>query len=87
MLSAAPATNEAQLIDTSRTNPSPREQIKQAQERVHKFMTALAGDLPDYEEALRALYAKDKKKFILIVTEWPRDIREYIKKMADGAWE
>ena len=61
--------------------------LKQAQERTHKFMFSIAGDLPCYEEALRALYAKDKKKFKEQIAAWPGDIREYTKRMAAPVFE
>ena len=50
------------------------------------LMSALGGDLPNYEEALRALYAKDKKKFQSLVREWPSDIRDHAKGLAEEAW-
>ncbi|MBS1984610.1 MAG: DUF2239 family protein [Bdellovibrionales bacterium] len=60
---------------------------KQAQERCYKFMSVLAGDLPGYEEALRALYRKDKAKFTSQIAEWPRDVKEhaiYLSRPAFG---
>jgi hypothetical protein len=40
-------------------------------------MGALAGDLPNYEEALRALYASDLTRFKAQVAGWPKDLRRY----------
>lgn len=74
------------LVDEARKNSSAKEQTKESQERTHKFMTALAGDLKNYEEALRALYAKDKKAFFSFIKEWPDDIKEYIKKLSTETW-
>lgn len=70
------------LVEEARKDTSGRETLKQAQERTYKVMAAVAGDLPHYEEALRALYAKDKKKFSDQVTDWPRDLKDYVKKLA-----
>lgn len=75
------------LIEEARKNPSEKEQIRIAQERTHKFMTAIAGDLAHYEEALRALYANDKKGFQTQTREWPEDVRDHAKKLAAGAWK
>jgi len=75
------------LIEEARKNPSEKEQIRIAQERTHKFMTAIAGDLAHYEEALRALYANDKKGFQTQIREWPEDVRDHVKKLAAGAWK
>lgn len=74
------------LIDEARKNSSAKEQVKESQERTHKFMTALAGDLKNYEDALRALYARDKKLFSSLIREWPEDIKEYTKKLSAESW-
>jgi uncharacterized protein len=74
------------LIDDARKSSSGREIVKQAQERTHKLMSTLGGNLPNYEEALRAFYAKDKKKFKDQMQDWPADIKEYIQKMAADAF-
>jgi hypothetical protein len=50
-------------------------------------MTAMAGDLSNYEEALRSLYAKDKKNFQKLIQEWPDDVRDHTKKLASPIWE
>lgn len=57
--------------------------IKQAQERTYKFMSVMGGDLKGYEEALRALYKKDVEKFISHIDEWPRDIKNHTKDLAE----
>jgi len=75
------------LIEEARKRPSERELGRQAQERTYKFMTAIAGDLCNYEEALRALYASDKKRFQNLIREWPEDIREHSKKLAMPIWK
>lgn len=59
---------------------------EQRKESTHKFMTAVAGDLPEYEEALRALYAGDKKNFVLRLTKWPKDLSEYTLQLAEPAF-
>jgi hypothetical protein len=60
--------------------------VRQAQERAHKFMTALAGDLPGYEEALRALYAKEARKFRERTGDWPTAVREYARELAEAVF-
>jgi hypothetical protein len=74
------------LIEDARKNPSDKERVREAQERTHKFMTALAGDLPNYEEALRALYAKEKTFFQSLIRKWPEDIRDHSKKLSMPVW-
>lgn len=70
------------LIEDAKKGSSNKEQVKQAQERTYKFMAAIAGNFPNYEEALRALYAKDKKKFETQINDWPKDILSHTKKLA-----
>ncbi|WP_342357520.1 DUF2239 family protein [Paenibacillus xylanexedens] len=49
-------------------------------------MTAMAGDSPQYEEVLRALYAGNKDHFYGLIDDWTPDIRDYIKTLAKGAF-
>ena len=48
-------------------------------------MTAMAGDLAGYEEATRALYAKDRLRFERCVAQWPEDVRAYAATLAEAA--
>lgn len=74
------------LIEDARKATSGREAIRQAQDRAYKMMSALAGNLPRYEDALRALYAKDKKTFKGEIVDWPPDVRDYALRMAAPAF-
>lgn len=73
------------LIEDAKKKNQAKDLVRQAQEATHKFMTAMAGDLPQYEEALRALYAGETKKFEKMLAEWPKDIREHTRELADKA--
>lgn len=53
-----------------------------AQDAAYQAMTALAGDLPGFEEALRALYADDRPRFEARLESWPADIRDYVTRLA-----
>lgn len=70
------------LVEEAKKKNLARDQIRRAQEVTHKFMTAMAGDLPHYEDALRALYAKDTAQFSRLIAVWPKDIREHVQKLA-----
>ncbi|MBX3032980.1 MAG: DUF2239 family protein [Bdellovibrionaceae bacterium] len=74
------------LIDDAKKASSGKALVQNAQERTYKFMSVLAGNLPHYEEALRALYAKDKKKFQAMTRDWPADVREHAKSLAAPVW-
>ncbi|MBS1766056.1 MAG: DUF2239 family protein [Acidobacteria bacterium] len=75
------------LIEAARRNPDPREKRRQAQERAHRVLTALAGNLPDYEEALRALYAGDGAAFEARLRRWPAAVRTYARRLASPAFD
>lgn len=62
------------------------ERARRAKERAYRFMTAMAGDLPGYEEATRMLFAGDWTAFDAAVEGWPEGVRETAREMAEGAW-
>lgn len=62
------------------------ERARRAKERAYRFMTAMAGDLPGYEEAARMLFAGDWTAFDAAVDGWPEGVRETARGMAEGAW-
>lgn len=51
-------------------------------ESAYKFLSEIAGNLPNYEESLRALFANEKNKFEDLTSSWPKDIRQYAIKLA-----
>lgn len=73
------------LVEEAKKKNHARDLIRHAQEVAYKFMTVMAGDLPLYEEALRALYAGESKKFEKMIADWPRDIQEYVRNLANPA--
>jgi uncharacterized protein len=48
----------------------------------YRFLTAIAGDLPGYEAALRSLYAGDAAGFAAAMTDWPGDIAAHALQLA-----
>jgi hypothetical protein len=45
-------------------------------------MTAIAGNLPGFEEAYRALYAHNRESLERRIKDWPQDLRDYL--LANG---
>jgi len=66
------------LVDQARKQGAQDERIRRTQDRAYRFMLALAGDRPGYEEAIRALYAWDREKLAVIVAGWPGDVRDHV---------
>lgn len=73
------------LVDQARKEMTGKEMIRQSQDAAQRFMTAIAGNLPGYEEAVRALYACDKARFDHETANWPVDVRKCARKYAEHA--
>ena len=70
------------LVDEARRSGTDRQLKRRSQEVAYRFMTALAGDLPGFEEAIRALFADDRSRFAELVAGWPGDISAYATRLA-----
>ncbi|HWB87334.1 MAG TPA: DUF2239 family protein [Bryobacteraceae bacterium] len=73
------------LVDDARKRNPGEQQARSAIEATGRFLSAMAGNLPGYEEASRALYARNKKRFHELTREWPRDIRLHAHHLVRGA--
>ena len=77
------STTIRRLVEAARKGPvDPR----QAKDAAYHFMTAIAGDKPGYEDAIRALYAADRTRFDALIGEWPVGIRDHVRSLAGGAF-
>lgn len=72
------------LIDEARKADGGRTARRATQEVTYRFMSAMAGNLPGFEEATRALFAGDAERFAWQVASWPADIRAHVHKLAKG---
>lgn len=72
------------LVDEARKAMDPYRQRRAAQETAYRFMQAIAGNLPGYEEATRALFADDRPALEERLASWPADIRTYALRLAFG---
>ncbi|MBS1186085.1 MAG: hypothetical protein H6R04_103 [Burkholderiaceae bacterium] len=57
------------------------------QESAYRFMTAVAGNQPDFDEALRALFAPDIKRLAELVSYWPLDVQAQLFRLVGGMVE
>lgn len=73
------------LIDEARRGDRGETQGRIAREAAYRFMSALAGNLPGFEEATRALFANDEIGFFRQAAGWPADIRTYTQELAWSA--
>jgi hypothetical protein len=70
------------LVDEARRTSGDRDRVRAAQEAAYRFMSALAGNLPGFEEATRALFAYDRRRFGDLLAAWPEDVRDYAIHLA-----
>ena len=73
------------LVDEARKLHAGRDRVRRAQEVSYRFMSALAGDLPGFEDAIRALFTGDPARFDEHTRAWPRDVRTYARQLAAPA--
>ena len=74
------------LVEQARKANGGRDRQRRAQEAAYRFMSALAGNLAGFEEAIRALFAGDRERFDEVVAPWPPDVSEYAGKLGAGAF-
>jgi hypothetical protein len=70
------------LVDEARRTSGDRDRVRAAQEAAYRFMSAAAGNLPGFEEATRALFAYDRRKFAQLIADWPEDVRDFAVRLA-----
>jgi hypothetical protein len=75
------------LVEQARNVNQGKDRQRQAQESAYRFLSAMAGNEPGFEEATRALFAANQQQFEKIVDPWPADIRDHARKLAAPAFE
>ena len=70
------------LVEEARRANGDRDRSRAAKEAAYHFMSTMAGDLPGFEEASRALFADDRRRFGELIAGWPGDIRDHIVRLA-----
>lgn len=72
------------LVEDARRTHAAADRRRDAQARAYHFMSAMAGDLPGFEEAARALYANDPARLAELIAGWPDDVRDHALALAGG---
>lgn len=78
------------LVDQARRADEGRTDARLRQEAAYRVLCVLAGNLPGFEEAVRALFANDRARFAALTAAWPLDVCTHAHKLAwneDGAGE
>ena len=74
------------LVDGARGRDGGQDARRQSQQAADRFLSAMLGNQPGYEEATRALYAGDRPQFVSLTAPWPKDLRDHVLKLAEGAF-
>lgn len=74
------------LVEEARKTRGQSDTLRARQEAAYRFISAIAGDWRNYEEATRALFAGDAQRFQDLIESWPRDVRDHANHLASAAF-
>jgi len=72
------------LIDAARKADDGRTETRLRLDAAYRFLSVLAGNLPGFEDAARALFANDADRFMHLTAAWPVDLCSHAHKLAWG---
>ena len=72
------------LVEEAMKDPKSRQRARR--DALYRLATALVGNAPAYEEAMRALYAGEAEDFAAHIEAWPPDVRQVLAEMSAGAF-
>ncbi|HMH64104.1 MAG TPA: DUF2239 family protein [Rhizomicrobium sp.] len=72
------------LVEEASRNP--KAQQRSRRDAAYRFATAVVGNAPGYEEAIRALYAGHGEEFAAHIEAWPPDVRHALEEMTADAF-
>jgi hypothetical protein len=70
------------LVEEARRTNGDRDRHRAARDAAYHFMSAMAGNFKGFEEASRALFADDRRRFGELIAAWPDDVRDHIVSLA-----
>lgn len=65
------------LVEEARKASAWEDALRQQQETTYRFISAIGGNLPGFEEVSRALFANDREGFATRMEGWPEDVRAH----------
>nr|WP_311527103.1 DUF2239 family protein [uncultured Ralstonia sp.] len=75
------------LVEDARRAAEGADRRRTAQEAAYRFMSAMAGNAPGFEDATRALFAADAVAFESLTRSWPADVRDFARGLAHAAFQ
>lgn len=73
------------LVEEARLRDGGQSRLRLAREASYRFMSAMAGNQPGFEEASRALFVGDEARFQTETAAWPVDIRNHAHRLGWAA--
>jgi hypothetical protein len=74
------------LVEDARRANAGKDQVRQAQDRTYRFISAMLADSPALEEAQRALFSGQRALFEQYSAAWPLDLRGHALLLARDAF-
>jgi len=72
------------LVEHAMRASKETDRIRLARESTYRFISAMAGDEPGFEEASRTLFAGNDAGFRESVASWPADVRKHALTLAEA---
>lgn len=72
------------LVEEAKRANEVQDRARLANEWAYRFMHAIGGNLRDFEEATRALFASNYDRFEKIVADWPKDVRAHVSRLIEN---
>lgn len=73
------------LVDEARKREPGAQRARRLRDSISRFMWAMAGDLPNFEETARALHGGDDARVAELTAEWPADVRTHVLRLVERA--
>ena len=74
------------LVDAARRENEGADVLTQGREALYRFIAAVAGNAPDYDEVSRALFAGQKARFLSLIASWPNDVQAHLHRLSSRAF-
>jgi hypothetical protein len=70
------------LVEAARRENEGADARDQGRDALYRFMAAVAGNAPDYDEVSRALFAGQRARFLSLIATWPSDVQAHLQHLS-----
>jgi hypothetical protein len=71
------------LVEEARRANESKDRLRRSREAAYRFMSTMAGNLPGFEEAARALFTGNRERLEDLIRRWPKDIRMHLVRLVE----